>query len=107
MDIFCMGCMEKFSDEYQVCPYCGYIVGTKAAEALHSFVVSLPGAEAPLPVVTVESVQLRNEGTVDALVMNLYGQSISSYKFEDGHSLPVDKPRCFHLFSPWGIVFER
>ena len=35
MDIFCMGCMEKFSDEYQVCPYCGYIVGTKAAEALH------------------------------------------------------------------------
>lgn len=35
MDIFCMGCMEKFSDEYQVCPHCGYIVGTKASEALH------------------------------------------------------------------------
>ncbi|MCD8005850.1 MAG: PASTA domain-containing protein [Oscillospiraceae bacterium] len=31
----CLGCMEQFGDEFQVCPHCGYVVGTKAAEAIH------------------------------------------------------------------------
>lgn len=31
----CLGCMELFGDEFQVCPHCGYVVGTKAAEAIH------------------------------------------------------------------------
>lgn len=30
----CMGCMEVYKDEFEVCPYCGYIEGTDAAEAL-------------------------------------------------------------------------
>lgn len=25
----CMGCMEEFSAEFEVCPHCGYVVGTK------------------------------------------------------------------------------
>ena len=27
--------MEQFEEEYKVCPYCGYIVGTTAEEAIH------------------------------------------------------------------------
>ncbi len=31
----CLGCMELFSDEFAICPHCGYIVGTQAEEATH------------------------------------------------------------------------
>ena len=31
----CMGCMELFGDEFEICPHCGYIVGTPAEEAVH------------------------------------------------------------------------
>lgn len=31
----CMGCMQLFNEEYEVCPHCGYVVGTKAEEAIH------------------------------------------------------------------------
>ena len=31
----CLGCMEMFDDKYQVCPHCGYIVGTAVEEAIH------------------------------------------------------------------------
>lgn len=31
----CLGCMELFEDEFQVCPSCGYIEGTEADEAIH------------------------------------------------------------------------
>lgn len=31
----CMGCMELFSNEFEVCPHCGYVVGTAAEEAVH------------------------------------------------------------------------
>ena len=27
--------MELFEDEFKICPYCGYIVGTHAEEAIH------------------------------------------------------------------------
>ena len=30
----CMGCMEVYKDEFEVCPHCGYIEGTPAEEAL-------------------------------------------------------------------------
>ena len=35
MSKFCMGCMEQFGDEFNICPHCGYIEDTKAEEALH------------------------------------------------------------------------
>ncbi len=35
MKIRCMGCMETFSDEFEICPHCGHIVGTPAKEANH------------------------------------------------------------------------
>ncbi len=35
MSKLCLGCMEQFGDEYDVCPNCGYIEGTKADEATH------------------------------------------------------------------------
>lgn len=35
MSKICMGCMEPYADEYGVCPFCGYIEGTKTTEALH------------------------------------------------------------------------
>ena len=35
MEIRCMGCMEQFDSEFSVCPHCGYVVGTKAEEAIH------------------------------------------------------------------------
>lgn len=31
----CLGCMELFGDEFEICPHCGYIVGTHAEEAIH------------------------------------------------------------------------
>ena len=31
----CLGCMELFGDEFEICPHCGYIVGTRAEEAIH------------------------------------------------------------------------
>lgn len=31
----CLGCMEQYSDEFQICPHCGYVVGTNAEEAVH------------------------------------------------------------------------
>ena len=30
-----MGCMEVYDDQYNICPHCGYIYGTPAAEAYH------------------------------------------------------------------------
>lgn len=30
-----MGCMEQYEDEFDVCPYCGYLEGTKPEQALH------------------------------------------------------------------------
>ncbi len=30
-----MGCMENFEDGFDLCPHCGYIVGTPAEEAIH------------------------------------------------------------------------
>ena len=31
----CMGCMEEYDDELEVCPYCGYVEGTKAKVPYH------------------------------------------------------------------------
>lgn len=31
----CMGCMELFGDGFEICPHCGYIIGTHAEEAIH------------------------------------------------------------------------
>lgn len=31
----CYGCMREYEDEYEICPYCGYIRGEKAEEAIH------------------------------------------------------------------------
>lgn len=31
----CLGCMQLFSEEYQVCPHCGCIVGQEQMEAFH------------------------------------------------------------------------
>ena len=31
----CMGCMKLFGDEFEICPHCGYIVGTRAQDAIH------------------------------------------------------------------------
>ena len=36
----CMGCMELFEDQYEICPHCGYVVGTPAEEPIHL----LPGS---------------------------------------------------------------
>lgn len=33
--IRCMGCMEEYREEYEVCPHCGYIRGTAANEPYH------------------------------------------------------------------------
>ncbi len=32
---FCSGCMEKYADDLQICPHCGYVMGTKPENALH------------------------------------------------------------------------
>ena len=31
----CLGCMEQYNDEFEVCPYCGFIKGTPSEEAYH------------------------------------------------------------------------
>ena len=31
----CLGCMELFGDEFELCPHCGYIVNTGVEEAIH------------------------------------------------------------------------
>lgn len=31
----CLGCMEEFDSKYDVCPYCGYEIGTPPKEAYH------------------------------------------------------------------------
>ncbi|MBR6377360.1 MAG: PASTA domain-containing protein, partial [Oscillospiraceae bacterium] len=31
----CMGCMELYADQLDVCPHCGYVDGTPADEAIH------------------------------------------------------------------------
>ena len=31
----CLGCMELFGNEFEVCPHCGYVVGTEVEEAIH------------------------------------------------------------------------
>ena len=31
----CMGCMTPFDGDYQVCPHCGYVIGTRPKEAYH------------------------------------------------------------------------
>lgn len=31
----CMGCMEIYGGEFEICPHCGYVEGTKAEEAIH------------------------------------------------------------------------
>lgn len=35
----CLGCMEEYEEEYEICPYCGYEKGTPPREAYHM----LPG----------------------------------------------------------------
>ena len=35
MSKFCLGCMEQYEEEYEVCPHCGYVEGTPAEGALH------------------------------------------------------------------------
>ena len=31
----CMGCMETYSGEFEICPHCGFVEGTPADEAIH------------------------------------------------------------------------
>ena len=31
----CLGCMEEFEEGYEICPYCGYEIGTPPREAYH------------------------------------------------------------------------
>ncbi len=31
----CLGCMETYSNEFSICPHCGYVEGTGAEEAVH------------------------------------------------------------------------
>lgn len=31
----CMGCMGVFGNEFEICPHCGYVVGTGVEEAVH------------------------------------------------------------------------
>ncbi len=31
----CLGCMEYYGDEFELCPHCGYVEGTPAEEAIH------------------------------------------------------------------------
>lgn len=33
--IQCMGCMEFYEEEYSVCPYCGYVIGTEPEEPVY------------------------------------------------------------------------
>lgn len=31
----CLGCMETYEDQYEICPSCGYVEGTKQEESIH------------------------------------------------------------------------
>lgn len=31
----CLGCMELYGDEFEICPHCGYVYGSQAEEAIH------------------------------------------------------------------------
>ena len=31
----CLGCMEQYSDEFNICPHCGFVVGTVSEEPIH------------------------------------------------------------------------
>lgn len=35
METRCMSCMETYDDKFKVCPHCGFVRGTKAAEPQH------------------------------------------------------------------------
>ncbi len=35
MDRLCMGCMREYDDQFEICPYCGYIFNTKAEQSYH------------------------------------------------------------------------
>ena len=35
MKRLCMGCMQEYDDQYQICPYCGYVYGTAAEQPYH------------------------------------------------------------------------
>ena len=35
MSKFCMGCMNQYGDEFNICPHCGYIEDTATEESLH------------------------------------------------------------------------
>lgn len=35
MSKFCMGCMEQYEDNLNICPHCGYIENTDPVQALH------------------------------------------------------------------------
>lgn len=35
MKMRCLGCMEEYDGQFEVCPFCGYIQGTPAKEAYH------------------------------------------------------------------------
>ena len=31
----CLGCMEQYSDEFNICPHCGFVAGTVSEEPIH------------------------------------------------------------------------
>lgn len=31
----CLGCMEEYEEEYEVCPHCGYVYGQRAELEYH------------------------------------------------------------------------
>lgn len=35
MNTRCMGCMEEYDEQFEVCPHCGYVKGTPAKEVYH------------------------------------------------------------------------
>ena len=35
MSKICMGCMAPFEEEFEICPFCGFVEGTKATVAFH------------------------------------------------------------------------
>ena len=35
MEKRCLGCMELFDGNYDICPHCGYVINSKAEEAIH------------------------------------------------------------------------
>ena len=35
MTRLCLGCMEQYNREFDICPHCGYVAGTEAEESIH------------------------------------------------------------------------